>query len=154
MNKDEAREALNKGKIIRHDLFTSNEHIKLYENGWYQYEDGHIVKASEFWEIRQNVKWEFGWLVVSVKEMNNKELLICNGTTDVIFGVIDNNNQIELSLASISSHSNWNNTYWLSIQEAKDIVEHLTKQIKLKMKYKEEYHAYQPKQKLIEGDEG
>jgi len=62
MNKHQAYEAMKKGNIISHNLFSSNEFLymqlgKMYSEEGYRFEKG--------WDMRTEDYWQNGWYVIA-----------------------------------------------------------------------------------------
>lgn len=67
LSKEQAIEAMKAGKKVRHRYFTDDEWVRLrYPDvaGVYEFEDGVICRAREFWYIRRGPEWEDGWEIV------------------------------------------------------------------------------------------
>lgn len=68
MNKFEALYALTKGLTVRHSSFASDEWIREYDSGRYEFEDGCRCKKGEFWKYRTEPSWDRGWIIVDAKD--------------------------------------------------------------------------------------
>lgn len=61
MNKQEAIKALDMGKTLKHQSFTSSEWVRGIGLGEYEFEDGVKCSASEFWAYRKGDWFNEGW---------------------------------------------------------------------------------------------
>lgn len=63
LTKDQAKQAMNEGKKVRHRSFTTDEWMKKaeYRVNRYEFEDGCISKANDFWETRTHENWLIDW---------------------------------------------------------------------------------------------
>ena len=65
LSKQDMLKLLNKGKKVSHRYFSSNEWMKLDNNGvGFEFEDGYIVSPTAFWRDRSSEQWESGWIIV------------------------------------------------------------------------------------------
>jgi hypothetical protein len=65
MTKDQAKQALARGKKIRHDYFQPDEWIQQTERDTeYTDNNGVIMDRREFWKYRNNKCFEHGWKIV------------------------------------------------------------------------------------------
>lgn len=78
MNKFEAIAAMRKGLTVKHSSFTSNEWIREYDSGRYEFEDGCRCEKDEFWKYRTEPSWDRGWIIVDAKD--------CAALSDHLFG--------------------------------------------------------------------
>lgn len=63
MNRQEAKEALNKGKKLRHRYFSSDEWIR--QAGIIVFtEEGYSIDAQTFWGDRSGAGFDEGWEIV------------------------------------------------------------------------------------------
>jgi hypothetical protein len=67
MTKDEAIQAMNEGKTVRHRYFSDDEWMKKNSNNSYIFEDGVICPVNMFWSDRYQPDWEFDWEIVENK---------------------------------------------------------------------------------------
>jgi len=77
MNKEQAIEAMLKGKKVTHEYFTDNEWMKLNGHFEVEFEDGCKIDVDTFWKDRQGAGWETGWSLVSApigKEVENEDI--------------------------------------------------------------------------------
>ena len=67
LTKDQAIQAMNEGKKVRHRSFTDDEWMKKAEHRVYRYEfeDGCISKCGDFWETRTHENWLIDWEIVN-----------------------------------------------------------------------------------------
>ena len=61
MDIEEAKQALNEGKRIKHRSFTSKEWVEQYSSCRYVFEDGVKQNSDEFWNMRTQESWKNGW---------------------------------------------------------------------------------------------
>ena len=67
MNKQEAIQAMQEGRVVTHKHFSSDETIKEAPNSTsadYEFEDGCLCSFNEFWQFRDDESWSDGWSVV------------------------------------------------------------------------------------------
>lgn len=66
MNYFEAIREIQNNKRVSHALLTKHKWLrKSTKEGFYEYDDGSLVSAPEFWSIRRkNYAWTENWIVV------------------------------------------------------------------------------------------
>jgi hypothetical protein len=62
MNKEQAIEAMQEGKKVTHEYFTSNEFMTMKGNK-IVFEDGYAVRPLEFWSTRTAKNWDDGYSI-------------------------------------------------------------------------------------------
>jgi hypothetical protein len=69
MTKEEAIQAMKKGKRITHRYFTPNEWMTSSKNGReIRFEGGEKMFSGEFWHFRQGKEWEDGYSLHSSEQ--------------------------------------------------------------------------------------
>ncbi|MFM2589421.1 hypothetical protein [Vibrio sp. TBV020] len=63
MNRTEAKRLLEEGVMLTHPSFTSSEWVKGLGHGMYEFEDGCLCDADEFWRIRSDEVFSRDWKV-------------------------------------------------------------------------------------------
>lgn len=70
MTKEEAKEALEQGKFVRHktDLYTEYVFLKkLNESRWISDSEGFIVSEKVYWTYYRHPPYSTGWEIVAKK---------------------------------------------------------------------------------------
>jgi hypothetical protein len=69
MTRIEAKQAIEQGEKVTHNLFPEGEFITKFKGSIAHYTDkeGAIIKASDFWLHRQVPIYDNGWNIVNIK---------------------------------------------------------------------------------------
>ena len=62
--KEQAIKAMQEGKKVWHRYFSSEEWVTM-KDGMIHLEDGVICYPEEFWNSRQDVYWEYDWMIIN-----------------------------------------------------------------------------------------
>jgi hypothetical protein len=73
LTKDEAIEAMLKGKKVTHLYFTDNEWTKLNGSFEIEFEDGVKINVDDFWKDRKMEGWQTGWSIYPEQSLPSKE---------------------------------------------------------------------------------